>query len=176
MSFRIPTSSFRLLVLAQLLAAACGPNASSEARLRATVTRRLTDTTSDTVSFESDAVARHCTDGPGMLLLGTRGPNGVLVLLRPGDSARAGTYTPLSRADTSARRGAVVATRFIVAEIARGGLVDSGVVTARQTGQRWDVSAGGSGMGLPGAVRFTLEAVFTRIAAPVDSASCEVEP
>jgi hypothetical protein len=140
------------------------------------VTRPVTDTTSDTVSFEADAVALRCDDGSGTLFLGTAGPDGVLVLLRPGDSPPSGAYSALQRGDSTTPRGALVVARFFVADIARGGVVDSGIVTAREDQGWWHLTARGSGVGVPGAMRFTLEAEFERLAAPTDTTSCAIEP
>ena len=159
-----------------LLAAACSGDPRPPVRLRATVIRPVTDTTRDTVRFETGAVAHHCEGGSGMLLEGSRGGNGFLVWLRPGDSALAGTYTPLPRADTTGRRGALAAVRFMANDVAQGTTIDSGSVIVAESGDRVEVTVGGSGLVVPGAMRVAVTAVFVRVPAPVDSVPCVVQP
>lgn len=159
-----------------LLAAACSGDHGPRVRLRATVIHSTTDSTRDTVRFEADAVAHHCTDGRGVLVEGWRGGNGVLVWLRPGDSALAGAYTALPRADATSGRGSITAARFMRGDVAQGTTIDSGSVIAVQSGDHLEVTALGSGLAVPGGMRVAVTAAFSHVPAPADSTPCVVQP
>jgi hypothetical protein len=167
----------RAALAAALLAAACAGEGDAPVGLRATVIRPVTDSTRDTVRFEAVAAAYRCRDGRGWLVQGSRGGNGVLVWLRPGRAGIAGEYPPLPRADTTGRRGAIAAVRFMAGDGARGTTLDSGRVTAVETaGGGLEVTADGSGLVVPGGVRVAIAAAFAGVPAATDSTTCVVQP
>lgn len=162
---------------AALVAAACGAEQPPASRLRATVIRTVSDTSRDTVRFDAAVLAWRCAgDAPaGVVLAGTQGGNGVLLWLRPGDSGLIGTYGPLPRGDTTAHRGAIVAARFMMGDVARGATLDSGVVTVTERAGRLGAAVRGGGLALPGATHVALDAEFERVPPPVDTGSCAVQ-
>src|SRR5439155_26850084 len=120
-----------------LLGAACGSASEQAGRVHARVIRPP----KDTIRFEAPARARRCSAGPGsvgMLLQGSTGGNGVILWLRAGrgggDSLAAGPWPLLQRGDTVSPRGATVAVRYMLNEVAHGLPLDSGAVEVRQTG------------------------------------------
>lgn len=167
----------RGVVVALLLVLACGGDRETPTRLRATIVRPANDSVRDTVRFDTPADARRCRDGSGLLLAGARAGNGVLLLLRPGDSAAGHVYPALARGDTASRRGALVAVRFRMGEVARGLTLDSGDVTVRPGRDEFDAAIHGWGIGVPGAQRITVDATFERVpVAPAELTSCAAEP
>ncbi len=158
-----------------LLAASCGGEGASTGRLRATLIRPLNDSLRDTTRFDVPALAQACAEGSGVLLSGARTGNGVLLLVLPGDSELGGTYRARARGDT-AGRGALIAARGLVGDVARGVALDTGEVRVAVSDGRISATAHGSGIGVPGAVRVSLEATFDGVAPPRDSVPCRVEP
>jgi hypothetical protein len=148
------------------------------------VTAHVQYTPRDSVRFVTSASLRRCGGGRGFILEGEVRGNGVLVWLRPGDSPPQGRYPVLQRGDTLTRRGAVVAVRFMTAELAHGVVLDSGSVTVTISG---DSSAGkrrvaaevdGGGLETVGARRVRVEAAFTTPSPPparsgADTVRCE---
>jgi len=111
-----------------------------------------------------------------VLIRGTQGGNGVLVWLRSGDSLAAGDFPLLERADTAAARGAVVAVRFMLGDVAHGLSLDSGTVSVGRGAGRLRITAHGTGVEVGTAGRSSLVASFEAIALGSDSVSCEVMP
>jgi hypothetical protein len=157
--------------------AACGNSPQPAARLRAQVIRPPRDT----VRFDTPASAGRCDRagsgaGRGVLIRGTQGGNGVLIWLRPGDSLAPGDFPLLERADSVAARGAVVAVRFMLGEVAHGLWVDSGAVSVSRRADRLTVTARGTGPELGTSGRVTLAASFESVALGSDTVSCQVRP
>ena len=111
-----------------------------------------------------------------MLIRGTQGGNGVLVWLRSGDSLAAGDFPLLERGDTVAARGAVVAARFMLGDVAHGLWVDSGTVSVGRRAGGVRITARGAGVEVGTTARSSLVASFEAIALGSDSVSCEVMP
>ena len=131
----------------------------------------------DTIRFEAPAGARRCSDGPGragLLLQGSTGGNGVILWLRAGggDSLAAGPWPLLQRGDTVSPRGATVAVRYMLNEVAHGLPLDSGAVEVRQTGGAITLVARGTGMETMAAGRVALEASFDAVPLETDTVSC----
>ncbi len=153
--------------------AACGSSAPPPARLRARVTRPP----KDTVSFEAPAAASRCgRTGLGLLLHGSAGGSGVLIWLRPGDSLAPGEFPLLPRADSSARRGATVAVRFMIGDATHGFTLDSGEVAVTRAEASLTASARGSGPDAIVGVRAGLEASFESVPLETDTVACQARP
>ena len=151
------------------------------------VIARVQYTPRDSVRFVTSASLRRCGGGRGFILEGEVRGNGVLVWLRPGDSLVQGRYPILLRGDTVTPRGAVVAVRFMTAELAHGVVLDSGSVTVTVSGDsgagRRPVAADvvGGGLETVGARRVRVEAAFATPAPPpprsgADTVRCEARP
>src|SRR2546427_559240 len=85
----------------------------------------------------------------GVVLHGASEGNGVIVWLRQRDSFPNGDWPVLQRGDTAAARGAIVAARFMIGEVAHGVPLDSGTVTVtREGGDVISAHAPGSGLEL----------------------------
>ena len=161
------------MVLA-LGAAACGGRGAvgdEPLRLRATVVHAAPDT----IRFAVPAAARRCGDGRSLLLEGggERG-NGVLVLLRYGDSIAPGSFPVLALGDSLTVRGAAVAVRYLKGDVAHGLALDSGAVDL--TAARESLTARVRGSGLESAVRTTLDAAFTGLPFGADTVPCRFQP
>ena len=168
-----------VLVLGTLLACACGDGGAPTppaGRLHATVVRLEDDSTRDTVTFEAEATARRCAEGRGVLVDGVVGGNGVLLWLKPGDSALAGEYAYAGRGDTTTPRSAVATVRFTSSDLARGVLLDSGSLAVREGEGVLAATLRGSGPAIPGAVRVDVEADFDGVPGPRDTVPCVPEP
>ena len=151
------------------------------------VIARVQYTPRDSVRFVTSASLRRCGGGRGFLLEGEVQGNGALVWLRPGDSIPKGRYRIIQRGDTSTPRGAVVAVRFMTAELAHGVVLDSGSVTVTVSGdsgagrRRVSTDVYGSGLETVGARRVRVVAAFaTSGPAPpspgADTVRCEARP
>ena len=137
----------------------------------------------DTVRFDTPASAGRCGrgaggngGGTGVLIRGTQAGNGVLVWLRSGDSLAPGDFPLLERADTVAARGAVVAVRYMLGDVAHGFWADSGAVSVDRRADRLTIAARGSGLELGAAARTSLVASFGSIRIGADTVSCQVRP
>lgn len=158
------------------LVCACGGGgtaATEPPRLRATVARP----NADTVAFAVPAAAHRCSGSPSLLLQTSdeRG-NGVLVLLRRGDSLATGSFPLIALGDSITQRGANVAVRYMKGDVAHGLSLDSGAVELTATG---DALAGQvQGSGLEGGVRATIDAVFAGVSLPPpgDTVPCRYRP
>ena len=153
------------------------------------VIARVQYTPRDSVRFVTSASLRRCGGGRGFLLEGEVQGNGALVWLRPGDSIPKGRYRIIQRGDTSTPRGAVVAVRFMTAELAHGVVLDSGSVTVTVSGdsgagrRRVSTAVYGSGLETMGARRVRVVAAFaTSGPTPsppspgADTVRCEARP
>jgi len=110
--------------------------------------------------------------GGGLLLQGTERGNGVLVLLRFGDSVARGEFSLLARADSTTGRGAIVAARYMIGDAARGVTLDSGAVSVTRTADALTASAYGSGAEVAGAGRVLLDASFESVRIGPDTVAC----
>lgn len=176
----------RTCVLLGLTMAACG-TATGDRGGDGGVIARVQYTPRDSVRFVTSAWLRRCGGGRGFVLEGEVRGNGVLVWLRPGDSVPKGRYRIIQRGDTSTPRGAVVAVRFMTAELAHGVVLDSGSVTVTVTGdssaggRRVSTDVDGGGLETVGARRVRVEAAFATPAPPpspqgADTVRCEARP
>jgi hypothetical protein len=121
------------------------------------------------------AVAHRCEDGRSLLFegAGERG-NGVLVLLRYGDSIAPGSFPVFAPSDSLTPRGAAVAVRYMKGDVAYGLALDSGAVELTAVSDPLDARVRGSG--LETAVRIVLDAEFTGLPAATDTVPCRVRP
>ena len=138
-----------------------GTAADEPVRLRATIVRPH----ADTVAFAVPAAAHRCSGGPSLLLQATdeRG-NGVLALLRRGDSLATGSFPLIALGDSITPRGANVAVRYMQVDMAHGLSLDSGAVDLTATGDA--LTARVQGSGLEGGARVKVEATYAGIPLP----------
>jgi hypothetical protein len=175
------------LVAAALLAAGCrgpgeAPAESRDRRLQEAapgrVTVRVQYTPRDTTPFAGAARFHRCgpPDGKhGFLLDGTDKGNGILIWLRTPDATPAGSYPILSRWDTAAVRGAVVAIRFVIGDAAHGLALDSGSVTVTAaSGAVASARMIGAGLEAEGGRHVHAEARVGATALAADTADCAV--
>ena len=136
-------------------------SAGEPGRLQATVMRPLFDT----LHFAVPAAAHHCARGRALLLeaLSEQG-NGVLVLLRYGDSLAIGPVPLIALGDSVAPRGANVGVRYMKGDIAHGVLLDSGAVEVTAVGPA--LAARVRGSGLEAGQRLGVDAAYTGVRRP----------
>ena len=134
----------------------------------------------DSIRFETPASLRRCGAARGFVFEGELRGNGVLLWLRGDTSLRGGRYPVLPRGDTLTPRGAVVAVRFMIGDMAHGLTLDSGWVTVATGGgeaEQRGASAAVAGAGLEATAgrRVGVAAEFTNTtpASAGDSARCE---
>jgi len=161
-----------LLALAAACSWAPGERGDDEPlRLHAQVVRSA----HDTVRWATPALARFCRDGRSLLLEGAseRG-NGVLVLVRFGDSLDAGPFPLLLLGDSLSPRGAAVAVRYMTNDVSHGFTLDSGAVELQPA--RHALGAHVRGTGVETAVRVALDAEYTGVPLASDSVPCGFQP
>src|SRR5206468_3140089 len=170
----VPLNTRGLGLLALGAAAACGSRGPPAAQLRARITRPPRDT----LRFVTAAIAEHCgrTGRRGLLLQGSERGNGVLIHLRSNDSVASGEFPLLARGDSTTERGAVVAARFMVGDVAHGVTLDSGTVSVIRAGDTLAARARGSGSEVAGTARVTLDASFESVRIGADTLPCAVQP
>ena len=158
------------------MGAACGRAPEQVGRVRALVARPP----KDTIRFDAPARARRCSDSTrsrgGLLLQGSSEGNGVVVWLRGSDSLAGSQWPLLQRGDTVSPRGATVAVRYVLSEVAHGLTLDSGAVEVRETGGVITVVARGTGPEVAAAGRVTLDASFDAVPLEADTVSCRWRP
>jgi hypothetical protein len=143
------------------------------ARLQATIARPLFDT----LHFALPAAAHHCKGRRALLLeAATEQGNGVLVLLRYGDSLAVGPVPLIALGDSITPRGANVAVRYMKGDIAHGVSLDSGVVDLTATGDV--LAARVRGAGLETGQRIFVDATYggVRRPSPGDTVPCGYAP
>lgn len=116
---------------------------------------------SDTIGFRIPVRARRCADGHGVVLDGGLHGNGLLIWLRDGvGPPDEGSYQLLSRGDSAAPRGAIVAVRYIFGTVAHGLIVDSGAATLTRERPPYAVHLEGNGseVAIPGRRSVTITA------------------
>ena len=135
----------------------------------------------DTTRFEAPARASRCSGGGGsraggVILRGSRAGNGAVAWLRTVDTVASGAWPLLQRGDTVSLRGATVAVRYMVKEMAHGFTLDSGSVAVRRNGRVLTVVA--RGVGLESAItgRVWLEASFDAVPIGADTVPCRPRP
>jgi hypothetical protein len=154
------------------LAVSCGGggmSAGEPARLQATVARPLFDT----LHFAVPAAAHHCAGRKALLLeAANEQGNGVLVLLRYGDSLGVGPVPLIALGDSITPRGANVAVRYMKGDIAHGVSLDSGVVDLTAAGDV--LAARVRGSGLETGQRIFVDATYAgvRRPSPGDTVPC----
>jgi hypothetical protein len=125
----------------------------------------------DTVRFATPAVARPCRGGRSLLLEGASElGQGVLVLVRFGDSLDSGTIPLVLLGDTITPRGADVAVRYMMEDASHGFALDSGGVELRPT--RDSVGARVHGTGLENGMPMALEAEYAAVPFAADTVPC----
>ncbi|PYO68649.1 MAG: hypothetical protein DMD69_05530 [Gemmatimonadetes bacterium] len=110
------------------------------------------------------------------MLQGSERGNGVLIHLRSNDSVASGEFPLLARGDSTTERGAVVAARFMVGDVAHGVTLDSGTVSVIRAGDTLAARARGSGSEVAGTARVTLDASFESVRIGADTLPCAVQP
>ena len=116
-----------------------------------------------------------CRGGAGYLLTGVDGGNGVLVWIRSAKGLVGGDYPLIARGDSTTARGAMLSTRFMVGEIARGFALDSGQVTITASGPTFSVTARGSGLDYSAGQRVSLAASGTSLPVSSDTLRCGIQ-
>lgn len=154
-----------------LLLVGCSPHDESEpADARAMVVKPPQDTT----RFTTPATVRRCHDGRSLLFeaVGREG-SGVLIRIKYGDSLAAGSYPVIWPDDTAAQRGATVAVRYVVREVANSFALDSGTVDLDRNGNK--LGARVIGRGVENAIRMFATADVREIPLAADTASCRYQ-
>ncbi|HEX4600195.1 MAG TPA: hypothetical protein VH116_02280 [Gemmatimonadales bacterium] len=131
----------------------------------------------DTVRFDAPASAHWCVapGRPGVVLVGSTGGNGALVLLRWRDSLAPGEWPLLQRADTVSPAGAIVGLRFVVATVAHGVPLDSGTAAVTRVGSVLSVRVRGTGLEVTGESRPMVDLTFEAVALARDTVPCTVQ-
>jgi hypothetical protein len=140
----------------------------------------------DTTRFDAPLRAYRCGGGGGarggLLVMGVNGGNGIAVWLRSPDTLASGAWTLLQRGDTVSARGALVAARFMLGDIAHGTTLDSGTVRVTRidgrSGSGGAVAVLAHGMGIEAvlAQRLTLEATLDAVPIGADTVPCRTGP
>lgn len=156
--------------------AACGKPAEPHGTGRV---RLALQGSTDTVRFEVPVIARRCAGGGGVLVTGAREGQGVLLLLRSAEPAiDTGAYVLLTRADSAALQGAIVAIRFSVGPTSHGLTVDDGTARVSQTTPTLAADVRGRGMeaGTGGGAQRTAAFTVDDVPLAPDSEFCRVQP
>lgn len=131
----------------------------------------------DTVRFEVPVIARRCAGGGGVLVTGAREGQGVLLLLRSADPAiDTGSYVLLTRADSAALRGAIVAIRFSVGPVSHGLTADVGTARVSRTTPTLAANVRGRGVETGTGAQRTADLTVDDVPLATDSAFCRVQP
>ena len=151
---------------------ACGP-AGPAGRLRARVVRPH----ADTVRFDAPASAHWCVAAgrTGVVLVGSTGGNGALVLLRWRDSLASGEWPLLQRADTVSPAGPIVGVRYLIASVAHGVPLDSGTASLTRVGAALSLRVRGSGLEVTGETRAFTDLTFEAVPLAPDTVPCTVQ-
>ena len=129
----------------------------------------------DTTRFSLPAFARRCDDGRSLLIeAASPQGSGVVIRLKSGDSIAAGSYPVLWPDDTASRRGATVAVRYVVREVANSFVLDSGTVDVQRDGAT--LGAHVVGRGVENAIRMFAAVDFSDVPLRADTASCRDQP
>ena len=131
----------------------------------------------DTVTFAVPAAAHRCSGGPSLLLQAADDHgNGVLVLLRYGDSLVTGSLPVIALGDSITPRGSNVAVRYMKGDVAHGLSLDSGAVDLTMSGGVLAARAHGSG--LETSIRVAVDAAYADVPLPAsaDTVPCRLQP
>jgi len=131
----------------------------------------------DTLRFAVPAAAHLCNGRRALLLeAADQHGNGMLAMLRYGDSLRPGPISVISLGDSLTPRGANVAVRYMKTDMAYGLSVDSGSVEVTAAGDA--IAAHVRGSGLEGGVRVGVDAVYGGVPRPAadDTVPCRYQP
>jgi hypothetical protein len=153
--------------------AGCGPGGDRETiHLQATVTRPPRDT----ARIALPATFRRCPGGRALLIeaIHPRG-DGVLTLLRYGDTLASRTYSIINPTDTSAL-GAAVAIRYMVGDMPHLLSLDTGSISVTEAGTRISARAQGSGIENAVRTRATIEYAGVGEGTAGDSTACAPVP
>lgn len=154
------------------LLAACGGSGQEPVVLHATIIRPPRDTT----RFALPATFRRCPGNRALLIeaIAPRG-DGVLTLLRYGDSLASKTYSIVNPTDTAL--GAAVGIRYLIRDIPHMLMLDTGTAAVTWKGNR--LTARVQGSGIENAVRTRATIDYADVAeargaaaAPADSLAC----
>lgn len=130
----------------------------------------------DTAGFQVPIRARRCADGHGVVLDGASHGNGLLVWLRAASGPPdGGSYALLSRGDSAAPRGAIVAIRYIVGTVAHGLTADSGTAVLSHEQPPYAVSITGSGAEISATGRRRVAVTVDRVSLERDTVNCLVQ-
>ena len=154
------------------LLAGCGRGDQQAVQLRATVTRPPRDT----AHVALPATFRRCPDSRSILIeaITPRG-DGVLTLLRYGDTLASKTYSIINPTDKSAL-GAAIAIRYMVRDMPHLLALDTGSVSVTLAGGRLSARAQGSGIENAVRTRAAIEYAGVAEGTPGDSTSCASVP
>lgn len=125
--------------------------------------------------FTASDVAHPCRGG-GILFDAVDGANGVLAWVRAPAPLTAGSFPLLGRGDSATAKGAVVAVRFILHDVAHGFPVDSGVLTLTEVGRAYRGRIQGSGTDLGNATRGTVDITIDSVTPRPDTLVCGAQP
>lgn len=126
--------------------------------------------------FDATAMARVCAGGHGVLLEAVTGGNGLLLWIRAPGEVTPGAYPVIPRGDSTAARGAVIATRYLIREVPHGFAADTGSVTLLAAGPAYAARLRGRGIEVSAATRPTLDAEIRGARVEGDSIRCAVQP
>lgn len=133
--------------------------------------------TKDTIRFEVAVTAQRCAGGGGVLVTGAREGQGLLLLLRSaGPAIDSGSYVLLTRADSTAPRGAIVAIRFSVGPVSHGLTVEDGTARVTHAAPSLAVEVRGRGAEAGTGEQRTVELTVDGVPLESDSAFCRVQP
>lgn len=128
----------------------------------------------DTVGFEVPVIARRCGNGRGMLLDGANHGNGLLVWLRSAGAIDTGAYPLLSRGDSGAVRGALVAVRYVANTASHGLTVDDGKAVLQRAAPPYALRVDGHAIETAVAGQRTVALTVDRVPLRADTANCKV--
>jgi hypothetical protein len=128
------------------------------------------------VVFDAVATARRCAGGHGIVLQGVSGGGGLLVWIRAPGAVTAGVYPVLPRGDSTSRRGAVIAARYLVHEAPHGFSADTGSVTLLAADPAYAARLEGRGIEVSAATRPSVSAEIHGARMEGDSIACSVKP
>jgi hypothetical protein len=131
----------------------------------------------DTVRFAAPASAHQCAapGRRGLLVVGSSGGNGALVLLRWRDSLAPGEWPLLQRADTVSPAGAIVGVRYMDANVAHGVPLDSGTASVTRVGSILSLRVRGSGLEVAGGTKAAVDLAVDAVPVAPDTVPCQVQ-
>jgi hypothetical protein len=130
---------------------------------------------SDTIRFSLPATTHRCGDGRSILVesVSPEG-SGVLLQLRYSDSLVSDSYPVLAPGDTAAARGAIVAVRYLMRDVAHGFALDSGRVDVHRAGAT--IGASVTGSGIENSIRAPTHLEYRDVRLETDTVPCKYVP